>query len=143
MEEPALATAISNRQVWDKMLKYFEKSPFVYDVMSNCSVRFNETEWTLVFAPGKEFYQIPAQNKLAELERMAKEFSGRIIHIKLGVEPAVTTVTSSKKTTACAAKKETQEPISNEEPFVNASFEQDVLIAPAVTVNAPEEVKEI
>ena len=130
------------------MLKHFEKSPFVYDVMSNCSVKFDETEWTLLFAPGKEFYQIPAQNKLADLEAAAKEFSGRAIHIKLGTQsPAPSSQTAAKSTAKKAAPKKstakTADVISNEEPFVNASFEQDVLAAPSAAQNAPEEVKNV
>ncbi len=146
MESPSISTAVSNRQIWEKMLKHFEKSPFVYDVMTNCSVRFNETEWTLVFAPGKEFYQIPAQNKLADLEAAAKEFSGKNIHIKLGVETQEkTNAKMAPKTTAQATtrqKKSSVEPVSTEEPFVNDSFEQDIK-AFSSTENAPEEVKEI
>lgn len=146
-EEPVLSTAISNRQVWDKMLKHFEKSPFVYDVMTNCSVKFEDTQWTLVFAPGKEFYQIPAQNKLADLEAAAKEFSGRVIHIKLGTEapasaPKAAVKSAPKKTTAKASTSSAPV-ISDEEPFVNASFEQDVLESTVPTENTPEEVKDI
>ena len=61
----------------------FSGSPFVYDVMTNCSVSFGPTEWILRFGPGKEFYQIPAQNKLPELEQAACKISGRTIKIKL------------------------------------------------------------
>lgn len=75
--------ALTDRQVWDKMLKQFARSPFVYDVMTNCSVSFGPTEWILRFGPGKEFYQIPAQNKLPELEQAACKISGRTIKIKL------------------------------------------------------------
>ena len=137
----AMSEAISNRQVWEKMLKHFEKSPFVFDVMSNCSVRFNETEWTLVFAPGKEFYQIPAQNKLADLEAAATAFSGKKIRIKLDTEKQ--TSVAAKEPVKRAAKKAAAEPVSNEEPFVEASFEQDVLAAPLLAADAPEEVKDV
>ena len=142
---PSITTAVSNRQIWDKMLKHFSKSPFVYDVMTNCSVRFEETQWTLLFAPGKEFYQIPAQNKLADLEAAAKKFSGRAIRIKLDVPQTASSASAAAKP---AAKRSTSSPtnvaaqtISDEQPFVNASFEQDTLSAPQT--DTPEEVKEI
>ncbi len=83
LAEPAPKAALTDRQVWDKMLKQFARSPFVYDVMTNCSVSFGPTEWILRFGPGKEFYQIPAQNKLPELEQAACKISGRTIKIKL------------------------------------------------------------
>ena len=137
--------ALSNRQVWEKMLEHFKKSPFVYDVMSNCSVRFDNNAWTLVFAAEKAFYQIPAQNKLPSLEAAAKEISGRTIRITLGVDkaPAPQTAvatsakTSAKQTTAKAATQPKAAAISDEEPFVNASFEKDA------AADAPEEVKDV
>ncbi len=141
---PALAASISNRQVWDKMLKYFEKSPFVYDVMTNCSVRFEEDEWTLLFAPGKEFYQIPAQNKLADLEKSAKEISGRTIRIKLGSSSQTASKPEVSKSKAIKnAKPAKQTVISSEEPFVNASFEKDVVATPGSLQNTPEEVQDV
>ncbi len=158
--ESAVTRAVGNRQIWDKMLKQFEKSPFVYDVMTNCSVNFGETEWTLRFAPGKEFYQIPAQHKLPELEKAARAISGRAITIKLAPAeetPAAKTVQpaakkaeepslaaqparAAAKPVQSAAKPQASSPvISEEEPFVNASFEADIVSAE----NTPEEVKEI
>lgn len=151
-DAPALNTAISNRQIWDKMLKHFEKSPFVYDVMTNCSVTFGEGEWTLGFPPGKEFYQIPAQNKLADLEAAAKQISGRVIKFKLGVASAEESA-APKKTPARAAKpsavKASAAPagnlgISNEEPFVKGDFSADVEPSTyKVSADTPEELKEI
>ena len=156
---PAVSRAVSNRQIWDKMLKQFEKSPFVYDVMTNCSVNFGETEWTLCFAPGKEFYQIPAQNKLPELEKAAQKISGRTIKIKLASAadqtadeaPAAKPVAKRAKAAAASAVPSAQPPaqaaaaapvISDEEPFVKGNFEADVPGA-AAAQNTPEEVKEI
>ncbi len=134
--EPVLQQTVSNRQLWEKMLKYFEKSPFVYDVMLNSSVTFNETEWTLSFAPEKAFYQIPAQSKLADLESAALQLGGRKITIKLGVaEPA------SKKPQAVSsrASAKTSVEILDEEPLpVPETF-----TAPTSAQNAPEEVKEV
>lgn len=136
---PVLDKAISNRQVWDKMLVQFAGSPFVYDVLINSSVEFTtENEWTLKFAPGKEFYQIPAQNKLMELSQAASELSGRKITISLGDTSSAATTPQAK---VAAAKKDTQTPIiSDEEPFAKGPFAQEVSTS---TTDAPQEVKEI
>ncbi len=138
-----VSAVISNRQLWDKMLKHFEKSPFVYDVMSNCTVHFNETEWTLVFEAGKEFYQIPAQNKLAELEAVAQKISGRTIHIKLGTAQTAEKPAVNKKISGREKQKTTVEPISNEEPFVADSFEKDAAEVYTSLTDAPQEVKDV
>ncbi len=135
---PALDKTISNRQVWDKMLVQFEGSPFVYDVLMNSSVEFTtENEWMLKFAPGKEFYQIPAQNKLAELSAAASQLSGRKITISLGANAMSVT----PKTKTVSAKKSTKENIiSDEEPFAKGPFVEEGVSQPADT---PEEVKDI
>ncbi len=152
-DAPALNTAISNRQIWDKMLKHFEKSPFVYDVMTNCSVTFGESEWTLGFPPGKEFYQIPAQNKLADLEAAAKKICGRVIKFKLGMAPAEEPAAATpKRAPVRAAKPAASKPaaaqnnavISDEEPFVNGNFAADIEPSSyTVAADTPEELKEI
>lgn len=145
---PAVSTAVTNRQIWDKMLKQFEKSPFVYDVMTNCSVTFSESEWTLCFPPGKEFYQIPAQNKLGELEEAAKKICGRVIKFKLAASqeekapaPAPAARPAARKTAASASAASAA--ISDEEPFVKGSFEADVMPAASAVQDAPEELKDI
>ena len=146
---PEINQTISNRQLWEKMLKHFEKSPFVYDVMTNCSVSFEENTWTLHFAAGKEFYQIPAQNKLPELQAAAKELSGRVISFKLATastpatKPAPKTREAASRATARTAKPAATEPVSGEEPFVKANFEADIIEEPSASKDAPEEVKEI
>ncbi len=128
---PGLDTKISNRQVWDKMMAKFASSPFVYDVMINSAVEFTtEDEWTLTFAVGKEFYQIPAQHKLAELSAAASEISGRKITIKLAEDKKVAPVKAEVKQAVAPA-------ISDEEPFATGPFDS------ADTVDAPEEVKDI
>ena len=152
-DAPALNTAISNRQLWDKMLKHFEKSPFVYDVMTNCSVSFGESEWTLGFPAGKEFYQIPAQNKLADLENAAKQISGRVIKFKLGTAPveesaapapAKRTPSRVSKPSAAKSAVSNNNVISDEEPFVNGNFAADIEPASyTVAQDTPEELKEI
>lgn len=139
---PALDKKISNRQVWDKMMVKFETSPFVYDVLMNSSVEFTtENEWMLTFAPGKEFYQIPAQNKLAELSAAASELSGRKITISLA-QTGVVAAAAPAKTTAkkAPAKVSAENIISDEEPFATGTFVQETTTAPA---DAPEEVKDI
>ncbi len=134
---PMLDTKISNRQVWDKMLIKFEKSPFVYDVMINSAVEFTtENNWTLTFATGKEFYQIPAQHKLAELSAAATELAGRTITIKLAEQTAVAK-TAAKPATKKSA---TTDLISDEEPFAVGPFEDSKTTG---TADAPEEIKGI
>ncbi|MGN0024852.1 MAG: DNA polymerase III subunit gamma/tau [Candidatus Avelusimicrobium sp.] len=148
---PTLNAAISNRQIWDKMLKHFEKSPFVYDVMTNCSVTFGESEWTLGFSTGKEFYQIPAQNKLADLENAAKQISGRVIKFKLGTAPAETVASPAARCTPVRATKPAATKtdvadniILDEEPFVNGNFAADIEPSSyTVAQDTPEELKEI
>lgn len=148
---PTLNAAISNRQLWDKMLKHFEKSPFVYDVMTNCSVTFGEREWTLGFPPGKEFYQIPAQNKLADLEACAKQISGRVIQFKLGKSPAETVASPAARCTPVRATKPAATKtdvadniILDEEPFVNGNFAAEMEPSSYTVVqDTPEELKEI
>lgn len=134
----AVVKIANNRRVWDKMLKEFERSPFVYDVMTNCSVNFNEDAWSISFGPGKEFYRIPAQNKLAELQECASKISGRKIVITL----AATAPAAKPAAQAGSAK---TEPLSNEEPFVNgdfsAAFSAEDTVAPAA--DAPEELKDL
>lgn len=151
-DAPALNTAISNRQLWDKMLKHFEKSPFVYDVMTNCSVTFGDSEWTLGFPPGKEFYQIPAQNKLADLENAAKQISGRVIKLKLGTAPAEEAASPAAKRAPARSGKpaavksavSNNNVISDEEPFVNGNFAADIEPSTyTVAQDTPEELKEI
>ncbi len=139
---PALDKKISNRHVWDKMMVKFETSPFVYDVLMNSSVEFTtENDWTLTFAPGKEFYQIPAQNKLAELSAAASELSGRKITISLAGNKATTSPASTKTTTQKKpVKAQAQAVISDEEPFAEGPFEAQAVTPPS---DAPEEVQGI
>ena len=138
---PVLDKAISNRQVWDKMLVQFENSPFVYDVLMNSSVEFTtENAWTLKFAPGKEFYQIPAQNKLTELSAAASKLSGRNITISLAQDTACAGTPRVKAEPAATPKATNKNIISDEEPFAQGSFAEE---ASSQNANAPEEVKEI
>jgi len=149
-ESVAVNAAVSNRQIWDKLLKHFERSPFVYDVMTNCSVKFGEDEWTLGFGPGKEFYQIPAQNKLADLEAAAKQICGRTIKFKLAASAEETAEPAAQKPSVRAAKSVSSKPaqsapvISDEEPFAAGNFAADVEPSSYIPAeNAPEELKEI
>lgn len=137
-EEPVLQQAISNRQLWEKMLKHFEKSPFVYDVMLNSSVTFNETEWTLSFAPEKAFYQIPAQSKIADLESAALKLGGRKVSIKLAT--ANTAPTTSKPTpSSMRASGKPAVKILDEKPIPVPEH----LNTSAAAQKAPEEVKAV
>lgn len=138
----AVSGAVSNRQIWDQMLKEFERSPFVYDVMTNCSVNFDGDGWTIGFGKGKEFYRIPAQNKLADLQACASKISGRKITISIAnaTAPKVVSVTAK----AAGAKTPAAEAISDEEPFVkadfSAAFSDDNAVAAA---DAPEELQDL
>ena len=115
------------------MLHHFEKSPFVYDVMLNCSVTFTNTEWTLSFSADKAFYQIPAQSRLAELEAAAKQLSGRAITIKLAASGDASKTHLAKKTVSKTTE------ILDEEPLV-----QPQTLAPAnSSAHAPEEVQQV
>lgn len=132
-----------DRQLWNALLKAFEQSPFVYDVMTNCSVHFNGDEWTICFGKGKEFYKIPAQTKLADLEKMALKIGGRKITFKIAETP----VASAAPAQAPAARKEAAsrpapEIISDEEPLVKADFSADIVPETAAE-NVPEELKGI
>jgi len=150
---PTPDTTLSNRQVWDKMLKQFEKSPFVYDVMLNSTVEFKEENWwTLSFPAGKEFYQIPAQNKLKELAEAASKISGRTIKITLADNklstaeiPTVSTKKGTKTRSTKASSSQEKMIISEEEPFVEGNFEKDALSSQTVvsSAEAPEEVQKI
>ena len=136
---PVLDKKISNRQVWDKMMTKFSSSPFVYDVMINCAVEFTTQDaWTLTFAPGKEFYQIPAQHKLGELSAAASEISGRKITIELAPDKAVPLSTAPAVKVA-APTTANNNAITDEEPFAKGPFETQT----TDVENAPEEVKDI
>ena len=141
-ETGALIT--DNRQLWDALLKAFSASPFVYDVMTNCSVHFDGDSWTISFGKGKEFYKVPAQNKLPDLEKQAFKLSGRHIKFQISVSasasaaqrPAVQTPARPAPVFAAGSNR-----ISDEEPFVKADFSAD--IEPASSKEVPEELKGI
>ncbi|MCQ2410927.1 MAG: DNA polymerase III subunit gamma/tau [Elusimicrobiaceae bacterium] len=138
-EQEALAPqpTLSNQQLWEKMLKHFEKSPFVYDVMLNCSVSFKGSAWTLHFAPGKGFYQIQAQSKIADLVKAAKQLGGQTITIELAAANPAAAVqkTAAQKQAVLSKKNEIldEPPLADPQTFSVAS----------PSVNAPEEVKEV
>lgn len=143
---PVSSGALTDRQIWDKMLLQFKKSPFVYDVMLNSMVQFGKDEWTLCFPPGKEFYQIPAQNKLGDLETAAKKISGRTIKFKISSgtpqEDKPASAAQTKQTPAAGGNKSAS--ISDEEPFVKRDFSADIAAtAGTAPADAPEELKDI
>lgn len=149
--EPKAASGapLTDRQLWDKLLVHFSKSLFVYDVMLNSRVAFNGDEWTLSFAPGKEFYRVPAQTKLPEMEAAAFQISGRKIKFLLASTPSSAPAPAAPRAAAPAPKK--AEPLSREEPFVKADFSADVnpqaqeTKAPQVVPaeDTPEELKDL
>lgn len=143
---PVSSGALTDRQIWDKMLLQFKKSPFVYDVMLNSMVQFGKDEWTLCFPPGKEFYQIPAQNKLGDLETAAKKISGRTIKFKISSgTPQEDKPSSAAQTKQMPASDENKSAsISDEEPFVKRDFSADIAAtAGTAPADAPEELKDI
>ena len=141
-ETGALIT--DNRQLWDALLKAFSGSPFVYDVMTNCSVHFDGDSWTISFGKGKEFYKVPAQNKLPDLEKKAFKLSGR--HIKFQISVSASASAAQRSAAQAPARPAPvsaagSNRISDEEPFVKADFSAD--IEPASSKEVPEELKGI
>ena len=141
-ETGALIT--DNRQLWDALLKAFSGSPFVYDVMTNCSVHFDGDSWTISFGKGKEFYKVPAQNKLPDLEKQAFKLSGR--HIKFQISVSASASAAQRPAAQAPARPAPvfaaeSNRISDEEPFVKADFSAD--IEPASSKEVPEELKGI
>ena len=142
-ETGALIT--DNRQLWDALLKAFSGSPFVYDVMTNCSVHFDGDSWTISFGKGKEFYKVPAQNKLPDLEKKAFKLSGRRIKFQISVSasasaaprPAAQAQVRTAPVSAAGSNR-----ISDEEPFVKADFSADIE-SEASAAPVPEELKGI
>ena len=95
-----------------------------------------QDQWAITFGTGKEFYKIPAQSKLPELEKVALQLSGRNIKFSIIEKKA-------PAPTAPAAVSTQKEPdvISSEEPFVKADFSAE---AQAVaTQDTPEEVQSV
>ena len=141
-ETGALIT--DNRQLWNALLKAFSASPFVYDVMTNCSVHFDGDSWTISFGKGKEFYKVPAQNKLPDLEKQAFKLSGR--HIKFQISVSASASAAQRPAAQAPARPAPvfaaeSNRISDEEPFVKADFSAD--IEPASSKEVPEELKGI
>ena len=143
------AAQLTDRQVWDALLSQFSKSPLMYDVMTSCSVQFGEDGWAISFAPGKEFYRVPAKSKLPELETAAFKISGRKIKITLAEGAAASSAPKAQATgvkaapaakQATAANTQTAQAISQEEPFVKGDFSAD---AGVQAQEAPEELKDL
>ena len=143
------AAQLTDRQVWNALLSQFSKSPLMYDVMTSCSVQFGEGGWAISFAPGKEFYRVPAKSKLPELETAAFKISGRKIKITLAEGAAASAAPKAQATgvkaapaakQATAANTQTAQAISQEEPFVKGDFSAD---AGVQAQEAPEELKDL
>lgn len=143
---PQSAVVSDDRALWNLLLKAFQPSPFIYDVMTNCAVHFAGDNWSISFGPGKEFYKIPAQNKLADLEKKALQLGGRKIKFSIVVGKAAPTAsptaTASAATAAAKTPSDAPVPLTDEEPLVQADFSADVAPA-AASGPVPEELKGI
>lgn len=141
------APVLTDNQVWQALLAQFAKSPLVYDVMTSCSVQFEDGIWTLSFGPGKEFYRIPAQSKVADLEAAAFKICKRKIKIVLASNTAKTAVKKETPAVATTAARESKpaaapaQALSQEEPFVKGDFSADA--QPASAQQTPEELKDL
>ncbi len=143
-KEFSLPSTLSDRQVWEKMLKHFEKSPFVYDVMVNSTVTFNGSAWTLTLPKEKDFYKVLAQSKLAELESAANQFGGRSVTIRVEVQGSQAdeaTVPPQAAKPSSPSAPTTDEIISEEEPLTQETFSAED--APSSGGPVPEEVQRI
>ncbi len=140
--EPVKNYITDNRQLWNAMLKAFEPSPFIYDAMTNCSVQFGQDCWTIAFGKGKEFYKIPAQNKLADLEKMALKLGGRKITFQVTTSAAAAPAPRAQAAVAMSKSSAPKSIISDEEPLVKADFSADIEPETA-SENVPEEVRGI
>ncbi len=131
---PQANTAVSkiildNRQLWDAMLKAFSGSPFVYDVMTNCKVHFEGDVWTISFGKDKDFYKIPAQNKLPEMEKTALKLGGRKITLQLSSEDTAAPREKKQALSSAVVPSQSLTPqpkISEEEPFAKGDFSADM-----------------
>ena len=139
---PQSAVVSDDRALWNLLLKAFQPSPFIYDVMTNCAVHFAGDNWSISFGPGKEFYKIPAQNKLADLEKKALQLGGRKIKFSIVVGKASHTATASAAAAAAKTPSDASVPLTDEEPLVQADFSADVAPA-AASGPVPEELKGI
>lgn len=139
---PQSAVVSDDRALWNLLLKAFQPSPFIYDVMTNCTVHFAGDNWSISFGPGKEFYKIPAQNKLADLEKKALQLGGRKIKFSIVVGKASPTATASAAAAAAKTPSDAPVPLTDEEPLVQADFSADVAPA-AASGPVPEELKGI
>ena len=148
---PAATTYTDDRSLWEGLVQAFKPSVFVYDALTNCSVRFAPNQWTIHFGKGKEFYKVPASTKLPELEKMAYKLSGRQIRfaITVGEQPAPAIAAPVNQPAPTTQTKKTApaltDTISSEEPFVKADFSTEVAaegqVVPAE--KTPEELKDI
>ncbi len=139
---PQSAVVSDDRALWNLLLKAFQPSPFIYDVMTNCTVHFAGDNWSISFGPGKEFYKIPAQNKLADLEKKALQLGGRKIKFSIVVGKASPTATASAAAAAAKTPSDASVPLTDEDPLVQADFSADVAPA-AASGPVPEELKGI
>ncbi|MBO7238397.1 MAG: DNA polymerase III subunit gamma/tau [Elusimicrobiaceae bacterium] len=123
-----------NQTLWEKLVQAFKPSIFVYDALTNCTVRFEGDDWNIHFGKGKEFYKVPASNKLTELEKMALKLGGRAIHFTVTANATEqTAAVTAVPTKTVATREEKAVVISTEEPFIKADFSADAAAAVADT----------
>ncbi len=129
------AKITDNQPLWTALVQAFKKSIFVYDALTNCTVRFEGDNWNIHFEKGKEFYKVPAQNKLPELEKKVRELSGRAITFTITAFSAESAKVATPS--AAATIKPAEQPvgpISAEEPFATGDFSAEA--KPAKTKSA-------
>ena len=128
-----------NQSLWEALVQAFKPSIFVYDALTNCTARFDGDNWNIHFGKGKEFYKVPASNKLAELEKMAHKLSGREIHFTITAFGATQTAAVAVAPAPKVPSKKIM--ISTEEPFVKADFSADAAaVSQAKATKAAEEL---
>ena len=130
-ETPSMKTAsetvkiTQDKDLWDALIRAFKNSIFVYDALTNCTVRFEGDNWNIHFGKGKEFYKVPASNKLAELEKTAYKLSGRNIHFTVTAFSAAQTPKQTAANISAQNRVTGAKAISDEEPLVQADFSAD------------------
>ena len=145
--ENTVAKITADQPLWEALIQAFKRSVFVYDALTNCTVHFNGDNWNIHFGKGKEFYKVPASNKLAELEKTALKLSGRKIHFTVTAfsAEAAAAMPSAAAVTAQSAIKSAAV-ISEEEPLIKADFSADAAAKKSTKPDGekvPQEVQDL
>lgn len=150
-----------NHALWQALVRALKPSIFVYDALTNCTVRFEGDKWNLHFGQGKEFYKVPASTKLPEIEKKAHQLSGRNITFTITAGPVQTPhepMQSAAAPVLSQGKSQTAL-ISGEEPFAKGDFSAEATLSsaavaaveakrideekPLAAAQVPEELKRI